>query len=156
MRILLIPFLLIFLNNCAAFTSISTGSQSSDSVSTSFNTISKSLDSVSSISKSLSSISKSSSKEKKEEEAKYQKEVRMITYISLKDSRNDFSQLLNTVSMNNGILDWRLEKSTFLGIGEGFAKAKVSQKEFDSFLKNEIKDNSVHSLIYEGYRNWEL
>jgi hypothetical protein len=90
--------------------------------------ISESSDSSSESSKSSSKSSKSSSDDKKES---YIRDIKQYTvaYTRSNSDIKDFAKGLTTISHKHGVTDWESYNATYLGIGEGFAKAAVTQQQ---------------------------
>jgi len=94
--------------------------------------ISESSDSSSDSSKQSSKSSKSSSSESKES---YLRDVKQYT-ASFTRSNGDIRNLpkgLTKISEKHGVTDWEAYSVTYLGIGEGFAKAAVTKEQVDVF-----------------------
>lgn len=97
-------------------------------------TVSGSLsDSVSSPFKWSSDSSKSSSEGRKDA---YQGDVKYYTevYTRSNDDVAGFTRGLSTIGEKHGILNWEADRSTFVGIGEGLAKAKAPQRQVDVYM----------------------
>ena len=94
--------------------------------------VSESSDSSSDSSKSSSKSSKSSSDDKKES---YLRDIKQYTvaYTRSNSDIKDFSKGLSTISEKHGVTDWEAYNATYLGIGEGFAKAAVTQQQLDVY-----------------------
>jgi hypothetical protein len=94
--------------------------------------ISESSDSSSESSKSSSKSSKSSSDDKKES---YIRDIKQYTvaYTRSNSDIKGFSKGLTTISHKHGVTDWEAYNATYLGIGEGFAKAAVTQQQLDVY-----------------------
>ncbi|HMY65443.1 MAG TPA: putative lipoprotein [Leptospiraceae bacterium] len=142
---------LFILAQCSTLNSISNASQSLNSISTSVNSISRAFDSVSSISNSVGSISGSSSK-KAAASALYHRDVRDLTYLSVKNGQDlDFTSELNLISQGHGFLNWQDKSETYLGIGEGLRKAGVNEPEFKNWMSGLKLDISRSSLLSNGF-----
>ncbi len=153
LKILLVLSFFVFYN-CAAFSSISQSSQSSQSISTSLNSISTSLNSISSISSSLGSISKSSSSDKKEKEALFQKDVKDLTYLLLKSGEeSDLSAEIQNLAYKYGYFNWKNKESTFIGIGQGLKKAGISTKDFRIVTQGIAHRKEYAILLEAGFKS---
>jgi hypothetical protein len=107
---------LLSILGCAAGSSLS---ESSNSISTSF--------------ESSSNSSKSSSEERKEA---YQGDIRHYTEVYTR-SNNDvagFAKGLSSIGAKHGTINWEADNSTYVGIGEGLAKAKIPQRQVDVYM----------------------
>lgn len=149
---------LFFIFNCQVSESLSSISTSVNGISTSSNSISKLSDSVQSISGSIQSISGSSSRSSsgdKEKEKAYLMDVRDLTAIYSKNGFNqEFNSDLSTIAQKNGIINWKSDSTTYIGIGEGLKKANVSEYEFKTFLNQlDPQKNELQKLLAEGYKS---
>jgi len=108
--------LMFSLLGCAAGSSMS---ESSNSISTSFESSSKS--------------STSSSEERKEA---YQGDVRHYTEVYTRSNSDlaGFAKGLSSIGEKHGTTNWEADNSTYLGIGEGLAKANISQRQVDIYM----------------------
>jgi len=108
-------------------------------------------DSVSSPFKWSSDSSSRSSDERKES---YQHDIRNYTEVHAR-SDNDvagFTRGLASISEQHGITNWEADTSTYIGIGEGLAKAKVPQIKVDAYKATLSQDDSVKTAaIQKGY-----
>ena len=97
--------------------------------------ISESSDSSSESSKSSSKSSKSSSDEKKES---YIRDIKQYTvaYTRSNSDIKGFPKGLSIISEKHGVTDWEAYSATYLGIGEGFAKAAVTQQQLDVYISS--------------------
>jgi len=113
--------------------------------------ISESSDSISESSKQSSKSSKSSSGESKES---YLRDIKQYTAAYTR-AHNDIKELpkgLTAISEKHGVTDWEAYSATYLGIGEGFAKAAVTKQQVDiysSILAN--GDQLKVSAILQGF-----
>jgi len=114
--------------------------------------ISESSDSSYDSSKSSSKSSKSSSDDSKES---YLRDVKQYTAAYTRSNR-DIKALpkgLTRISEKHGVTDWEAYSATYLGIGEGFAKAAATQQQVDaysSFLAH--GDQLKVAAIQQGFR----
>jgi len=94
--------------------------------------ISDSSGSSSDSSNSSSKSSKSSSDDKKES---YIRDIKQYTvaYTRSSSDMKGFTTGLTTISHKHGVTDWEAYNATYLGIGEGFAKAAVSRQQLDVY-----------------------
>ena len=147
-------FFILSLFNCAMFSSVSQSSQSSQSISNSMQSISTMFNSISSISGSISSISNSSSKktEGNSQKSQYKRDVRDITYLSLKTGNADsLGRELEALGFRHGIADWRKEELSYTGIGEGLKRAGKTPKDI-AYLASTLPQ-PLFELIKNGYQN---
>ena len=109
-------------------------------------------DSVSSPFKWSSDSSSSGSSDERKES--YQHDIRNFTEVHARSS-NDVAGLtrgLAAISEKHGITDWEADTSTYIGIGEGLAKAKVPQIEVDAYKITLAQGDSVKTAaIQKGY-----
>jgi hypothetical protein len=136
--------------SCAIFSSISTSSQSADSISTSVTSI------LGSISKSVSSISKSSTPDKKDEEeaSHYRKDVETLVSISTQDTNLvlNLEEDIERLARNNGVLDWRQKRVTYTAFGSGLRIAGYTSSQVQEILASSCPDKpEVQDAILEGY-----
>lgn len=126
--------LMLSLLGCAAGSSIS---ESSNSISTSFESSSKS--------------STSSSEERNEA---YRGEVRHYTEVYTR-AGNDvagFAKGLSSIGEKYGTTNWEADHSTFVGIGEGLAKAGIPQNQFNIYLNHLAQgDPQKTAAIQKGF-----
>jgi hypothetical protein len=140
--------------NCSIINGISTSANTISTSSTSLDSMSKSLGSIStslkSISSSLGSIS-DSSKDDGKKESRYRDDVKSLTYFYAKNYQSiEFEEDMQTLSWKHGILDWKKNPSSFVGIGAGLKKAGVNQSELNAILsENDTKDFA--KLVRKGY-----
>jgi len=114
--------------------------------------ISESSGSISDSSTSSSKSSKSSSDESKES---YLRDIKQYTavYIRSNSDMNGLIKGLASISEKHGVTDWEAYDATFLGIGEGFAKAALTQQQVDqnaAFLAE--GDQLKIAIIQQGFR----
>jgi len=114
--------------------------------------ISESSGSISDSSTSISKSSRSSSAESKES---YLRDIKQYTavYISVNSDMNGLAKGLATISEKHGVTDWEADSSTYLGIGEGFAKAALSQQLADINAAL-LAHGDLHKIvmIQQGFR----
>lgn len=110
--------LMVSLLGCAAGSSMS---ESSNSISTSFESSSKS--------------STSSSEERKEA---YRGDVRHYTEIYTRSSSDvaGLARGLSSIGEKYGTTNWEADHSTYIGIGEGMAKAKIPQGQVAAYMSH--------------------
>jgi len=114
--------------------------------------ISESSDSISDSSKSSSKSSKSSSGESKES---YLRDVKQYTaaYTRSHQDISDLTKGLTTISARHGVTDWEAYSATYLGIGEGFAKAAATQQQVDVYTSFLARGDQLKvAAIQQGYR----
>ena len=160
MKFVFLIFGSILFSNCTAF-------QSLNSISTSSNTASASLNSVSSVSNSVKSISTSisgvfesisdSSKTTKSSTSKiYKYDIAVITELKIKNDSSyiNFIQEVEKIALKNQITDWKLNLSTYEGIGIGLKKANLTEEEFNSFKETIFtKNQDFIKAIEKGYHS---
>jgi len=145
-------FLLGFLSafaflGCAVFSSISTSSQSLDSVSTSVSAA------LNSISRSVSSISRSSPGSQAKSET-YQKDIEVL--VSFYASHPEMAEFMEAdiakIAERHGILDWQSYDRTYTSIGRGLRKAGFTQSQVEELAKASCpgKEKLVDAIL-EGY-----
>lgn len=114
--------------------------------------ISESSDSLSGSVKSSSKSSNSSSEENKES---YLRDIKQYTAVYSRSS-SDISGLvrgLSTISEKYGVTNWEAYNATYQGIGEGFAKAAVSQEQADAYIVYLAQGDKVKvAAIQQGFR----
>lgn len=114
--------------------------------------ISESSGSISDSSTSSSKSSKSSSDEKKES---YLRDIKQYTavYIRANGDMNGLTKGLAAISEKHGVTDWEAYSATFLGIGEGFAKAALTQEQTDQNAALLAQGDQVKvAMIQQGFR----
>ncbi|MDV6234590.1 putative lipoprotein [Leptospira ellisii] len=132
--ILLTGLVIVGLNHCFLFESISAGVNSLSKSSDSLESLSGS---VKSISGSVSSLFSSSSSDDEKKERAYFKDVRDLTAMHMENGFQEieFKNDLSTLALQNGITNWKAMRVTYLGIGSGLKKAGVDEVKFASFVK---------------------
>lgn len=110
-----------------------------------------------SISDSISSPfkwSSHSSNSSGDEKAAYQHDVRDYTqaYVHSSSDVEGFKKGLASLAQKHGITNWEADETTYLGIGEGLGKAKVSQTQLEVYKTNLSGGNPVKAAsIQKGY-----
>lgn len=92
-----------------------------------------------SISDSVSSPFKWSSKSSSEDkEEAYQGDIRDYTEAYLRTSSDieAFRKGLASLAAKHGITNWEADQATYIGIGEGLGKAKVSNIQLETYMTN--------------------
>lgn len=117
------------------------------------------VDSSESISKSIASPFQSSSSSSPEEsETAYRNDVRDYTYAFARQSRTDRVAVLDgmpQIAKRYGISNWQADRTTWVGIGQGLAKAKVSPTELENYKQSLAADDSSHRAdIQSGYSDY--
>jgi hypothetical protein len=108
-------------------------------------------DSVSSPFKWSSNSSKSSSGASKEA---YQGDVKYYTEVYTRSSYDvaGFARGLASIGEKHGISNWEADGATYVGIGEGLAKAKAPQQLVDLFMAHLAQGNPQKiAAIQKGY-----
>jgi len=113
------------------------------------------VDSSASISNSIgSSFASSSSSSPGSSESAYRDDVRDYTYNQARSSQDGASILrgLAPIAQKHGISNWEASSTTWIGIGEGLAKAKVSAVQLEEY-KSEMAgtDSTKKAQIQQGF-----
>jgi len=112
-------------------------------------------DSSQSISDSIGGSSKSSSSSSPgDKEAAYQNDIRDYTsaYVRSGGQVDMFWRDVGSIAQKHGITNWEAAKGTYLGIGEGLAKANVNSTELMVYKQNLTGyDATKMQEIQEGY-----
>lgn len=113
--------------------------------------ISESSDSLSGSVKSSSKSSNSSSDESKES---YLRDIKQYTAVYSR-SNSDISGLakgISAISEKHGVTNWEAYNATYLGIGEGFAKAAVTQEQANAYIVYLAQGDKVKvAAIQQGF-----
>lgn len=108
-----------------------------------------------SISGSIEASSKSSSSSSPgEKETAYRDDVRDYTVAYIRSSENSraFLQGLSNLARRHGVTAWESERLTWVGIGQGLARARVSGAALDAFKRSLAETSPAHqAAIQEGY-----
>jgi hypothetical protein len=117
------------------------------------------IDSSESISKSVSgSFESSSSSSPGDSESAYRDDVRDYTYAYVRSggSAGDFDKGLGEMAKKHGISSWEADRATWIGVGEGLAKARVSRAELEAYKRTLGGADPDHMAAiekgYEGYK----
>lgn len=113
--------------------------------------ISESSDSLSA---SVNSSSKSFTSSSGESKEAYLRDIRQYTviYTQSKPDLAGFSKGLSRISEKYGVTNWESYSGTYYGIGEGFAKAGISQAQFRIYLDTLAKGDSLKvEAIQQGF-----
>ena len=97
------------------------------------------VDSSASSSDSVASSSASSSSSSPQSrDAAYRDDVRDYTYAYVISGGDPaaFQAKLATIAEKHGITNWEANKNTYVGIGQGLAKAKVKPDQLEAFKQN--------------------
>ena len=115
-------------------------------------------DSIAGSSKSISdSLSSSSPKDSTPSEQAYREDVRDYTATAARSGRTvaDFESGLAAVAERHGVTNWEADGATYVGIGEGLARAGVDRSGVDRWSTELSRDEStsqpIGKLIREGY-----
>ena len=111
-------------------------------------------DSSASISKSISSPFESSSASSPGGKEAYENDVADYTYAHVISSNqfDTFWKGLANVAERHGVTNWEAEDATYVGIGKGIRRAKLSQAQLEVIAKNlSGGDTKKIKLIQEGY-----
>lgn len=111
-------------------------------------------DSSASISKSISSPFASSSGSSPGGTEAYQNDVADYTYAHVISSNqfDTFWKGVANVAERHGITNWEAENATYVGIGQGIRRAKLSEAQLEVIAKNlSGGDAKKIKLIQEGY-----
>ena len=116
------------------------------------------IDSSESISDSISgsseSISKSSGSSSPSDDHAYRNDIRDYTYAYVISGGNvdTFRSNIGRIAERRGVTNWESDSSTWVGIGEGLAKARVSRTELEVFKRNFAQSDPTRmSQIQKGY-----
>ncbi|HZR83523.1 MAG TPA: putative lipoprotein [Candidatus Binatia bacterium] len=117
------------------------------------------VDSSASISQSIgasfaSSSASSRSSSPGDDQTAYKNDVRDYTYAYVRSTKSagDFERGLAGVAEKHGISNWQSDQTTWVGIGEGLAKARVNHTELEVFKKNLADSDPDHMTdIQRGY-----
>jgi hypothetical protein len=117
------------------------------------------IDSSQSISKSIgSSFESSSSSSPGSSESAYREDVRDYTYANVRsiDDGPSFLRGLGPIAQKHGVSNWAADSTTWVGIGEGLAKAKVSAVELETAKQQLAGTDVAHKAQiqqgFDGYR----
>jgi hypothetical protein len=108
-----------------------------------------------SISDSSTSSSKSSRSSSDEEKEAYRRDVKQYTAVYFRANKelNGFTEGLTAISEKYGVTDWEADSATFLGIGEGFAKAALTQSQVERNAALLAQGDQVKiAAILDGFR----
>jgi len=114
--------------------------------------ISESSGSIADSSTSSSKSSRSSSAENKES---YLRDIKYYTaaYTSANRDIKGLAKGLSTISEKYGVTNWEAYPVTYIGIGEGFAKASLSQQQVDHNAALLAQGDQVRiAFIQQGFR----
>ena len=112
-------------------------------------------ESVKSSSKIVSSPFKSSGSSSPGDE--YRQDVRDFTAAYLKSGGDaaKLKQEIGSVAEKHGVTDWENNQSTYTGLGEGLAKAGLSEVEFDAYSRTLADTDEQEKWLKEGYDSYE-
>lgn len=114
--------------------------------------LSESSDSLSGSFKSSSKSSTSSSGDSKESYLRDIKQYAAVYAGSNRDMKG-FTRGLSSISAKHGVNDWEAYNATYIGIGEGFAKAAVSQQQADIYSSLLAQGDQLKiAAIQQGFR----
>ncbi len=111
-------------------------------------------DSSASISKSISSPFESSSASSPGGIEAYRNDVADYTYAHVISSNqfDTFWKGIANVAERHGVTNWEAEDATYVGIGQGIRRAKLSETQLDVIAKNlSGGDTKKIKLIEQGY-----
>jgi hypothetical protein len=106
-----------------------------------------------SISGSFGSSSKSSTSSSGERKEAYLGDVRHFTEVYTRSYSDivGFTRGLSSISEKHGTTNWEADNTTYVGIGQGLAKAGLPEQQVDSFLSRLAQGDPVRiSAIREG------
>jgi hypothetical protein len=108
-----------------------------------------------SISGSIEGSSKSSSSSSPGEEATaYRDDVRDYTsaYVRSSEDADSFFRGLDRLAERHGVSVWEADRATWLGIGQGLAKADVNGAQLDAFKHSLTGDDPARmATVQEGF-----
>jgi hypothetical protein len=87
----------------------------------------------------------------------YRDDVRDYTYayVSSRGDIDAFERGLDDIARKHGVTNWEEDNATYLGIGAGLAKARVSAVAFETFKQNlGHGDPSKMHAIQKGYDSY--
>jgi hypothetical protein len=117
------------------------------------------IDSSQSISNSISaSFESSSSSSPSGSESAYREDVRDYTYAWVRSTSTgkDFDDGLGEIAKKHGISNWQDDRTTWVGVGEGLAKARVTQSELEAYKRSLSDGDSDHmAAIQSGYQGYK-
>ena len=119
----------------------------------------ESSDSVSASLDSITSISTSSSGGEEETVnatgTVYEEDVAAVTvlYVSREKTTDEYQRQVTNIAKNHGISDWEQEQSTFIGMGKGLRRARVSKDSISNLpYFRTMADSSSYSEVIKGYQ----
>jgi len=107
-----------------------------------------------SISDSVSSPFKWSSSSLESRTEAYQGDVRDYAEAYAKSSTDmaGFKSGLGSIAGKHGITNWEADEATYVGIGEGLAKAKITEAQYEVYKANLTQGDAVKAAaIQKGY-----
>lgn len=108
-----------------------------------------------SISGSIEGSSKSSSSSSPgEKETAYRDDVRdyTVAYVGSSEDSQAFFRGLGDLAKRHGVTAWESDRSTWVGIGEGLARAKVSGAALDAFKQSLAGASAAdQAAVQEGF-----
>ncbi|MCW5889892.1 MAG: putative lipoprotein [bacterium] len=109
-----------------------------------------------SIGTSSESISGSSASSSRSDTDRYREDVAEYTkaYVQSGGQYDAFQRTLADLARKRGISDWESSKATWVGVGQGLARAKVSEVALDTWKTNLAGDDDAkRRAIESGYRH---
>lgn len=140
---------------CCSFFMTQAGCSISYSLEKSSDSVSASLDSLTSIT-SISTSSSGGEEEKIEATGSlYEEDVAAATvlYVSREKSTDEYQRQVSSIARNHGVSDWEREETTFLAMGKGLRRARVSEDSISNLpYFRSIADGSNYSKVLKGYK----
>lgn len=109
-----------------------------------------------SIGTSSESISGSSASSSRTDTDRYREDVAQYTqaFVQSGGQYDAFERTLADLARKRGISDWESSKATWVGVGQGLARAKVSEVALDTWKTNLAGDDDAkRRAIESGYRH---
>lgn len=106
-----------------------------------------------SISTSVSSISESISSGKEEKETAYKQDIKSALVLFYKNptSQSGLESDLALIAKEHGITNWKSNRSTYIGIGQGLKLACAGEKDFENIVSKVSHHPQMAKLLREGY-----
>jgi hypothetical protein len=104
---------------------------------------------------SSGAASQSSTSSSGDEDEEYHEEVRDVAaaYVGSGESVAALLRALGDLARAHGITDWEVDRGTYVAVGEGLARAHVTEDTLDTFTAEVAgRDLARMEAIQEGYR----
>jgi hypothetical protein len=109
-----------------------------------------------SIGTSSESISGSSASSSRNDSDRYREDVAQYTkaYVQSGGQYDAFERTIADLARKRGISDWESNKATWVGVGQGLARARVSEVALDTWKTNLAGDDEAkRRAIESGFRH---